>query len=64
MVLQKRLNRSEPQRAKTFFKTRAATERKNAAEAELNRALVVNFLAAGMAADAAEMQVAVSGDEK
>jgi hypothetical protein len=42
----------------------AATERKKAAEAELNRALAVNFLAARMAADAAEMQVAVCGDEK
>jgi hypothetical protein len=49
---------------KPFFKTRAATERKNAAEAELNRALAVNFLAAGMVADAAEIQVAVCGDEK
>jgi hypothetical protein len=42
----------------------AAIQQKNAAEAELNRALAVNFLAARMAADAAEMQVAVCGDEK
>jgi len=42
----------------------AATQQKNAAEAELNRALAVNFLATRMAADAAEMQVAVCGGEK